>query len=129
MLVPVRLRYGLFAVLTVPFSRKAAFDVYIQLPGTASETIPVPVATTSGFARKSTAVGPRELYPAILSSIRVIVPSWLYAPTVSTQGALPGAVMPPYCALPVVGFFPMFPAAVTTTMPASTQRLVASVSG
>jgi len=31
------------------------------LPGDASETMPVPVATTSGFAMKSTAVGPREL--------------------------------------------------------------------
>jgi hypothetical protein len=57
--------------------------------------IPVPGATRSGFARKSTAVGPRELYPAITSSYRTTVPWLLDAPTVSTHGALPGAVMPP----------------------------------
>ena len=54
----------------------------------------------------------------------------LYAPTVSTQGALPGAVMLPYCVFSARrSFCPRLPAAVTTTMPASTARLAASVSG
>ncbi len=59
--------------------------------------MPTPGATMSGFASKSIADGPRELNDAIMSSARLTVPSWLDAPTVSTQGALPGAVMPPYC--------------------------------
>ena len=46
------------------------------------------------------AVGPRELNAAIVSSARSTVPMWLDAPTVSTHGALPGAVTPPYCVLP-----------------------------
>jgi len=36
--------------------------------------------------------------------------------------------MPPYCVLPAA-FFPRLPAAVTTTMPASTARLAARHSG
>ena len=72
--------------------------------------------------------GPRELYGAYTSSSRDTVPSVLDAPTVRTQGALPGAVMPPYCGLPFA-FFPRLPAAATTTMPASTARLAASASG
>ena len=68
-----------------------------MLPGAASDTVPVPGATRSGFAPKSTAVGPEELNAAIVSSVRVIVPIVLEAPTVSTHGALPGAVMPPLC--------------------------------
>ena len=35
-----------------------------------------------------------------MSSARSTVPMWLDAPTVSTHGALPGAVMPPYCVCP-----------------------------
>ena len=53
---------------------------------------------------------------------------WLDAPTVRTHGALPGAVMPPYCGWPCASR-PGLPAAATTTMPASTARLAASVSG
>ena len=34
----------------------------------------------------------------------------------STHGALPGAVMPPYCSC-AAAFLPRLPAAVTTTMP------------
>ena len=55
-------------------------------------------------------------------------PMWLDAPTVNTQGALPGAVMPPYCVCPL-WFVPRLPAAATTTMPASVARLAASVNG
>ncbi len=47
----------------------------------------------------------------------------------STQGALPGEVIAPYCGLPVIRFFPRLPAAVTTTTPVSTTRFAASVSG
>jgi hypothetical protein len=47
------------------------------LPGTESDAVPTPDATTSGFALKSFAVGPRELNEPILSSRRVSVPSWL----------------------------------------------------
>ena len=43
---------------------------------------------------------------------------WLDAPTVNTHGALPGAVMPPYCVRPVARCA-VVPAAATTTMPAS----------
>jgi len=57
-----------------------------------------------------------------------VVPMVLEAPTVSTQGALPGAPMAPYCGWPFAAL-PMLPAAATTTMPASTARLAASVSG
>ena len=42
-------------------------------------------------------IGPRELNLAIESSSRTRVPLVADAPTVSTQGALPGALIPPYC--------------------------------
>ena len=67
-----------------------------MLPAEASETVPVPGATRSGFAPKSIFVGPDELKPAIVSSYRVSVPFVLEAPTVSTHGAFAGAVIPPY---------------------------------
>ena len=82
----------------------------------------------SGFASKSSAEGPRELKSAMTSSARPTVPWWLDAPTVKTQGALPGAAMAPYCNCPS-RFFPRLPAAVTTTIPASTARFAARVSG
>src|SRR4029079_12079660 len=71
---------------------------------------------------------PRELNSAITSSERHTVPSWLYAPTVMTQGALPGAPIAPYCVWPRL-FLPWLPAAVTTTIPASTARFAARVNG
>ena len=90
--------------------------------------VPSPGATRSGFARSRDASARDELKPAIVSSSRVSEPLVLDAPTVSTHGALPGAVTPPYCSWPSP-FLPRLPAAVTTTMPASTTRLTASVSG
>ena len=99
-----------------------------MLPGAASETVPVPGATRSGFESKSMKVGPDELKPAIVSSLRVSVPLVLDAPTVSTHGALAGAVMAPYCSWPWA-FLPMLPAAATTVMPLSVIALAASVSG
>src|SRR6478672_9480603 len=70
MLVPVRLRYGLPASRRDPLTRFSVFVRYSRLPGADSETMPVPVATRSGLAPKSIAVGPRELYGAILLSVR-----------------------------------------------------------
>ena len=63
MLVPVRLRYGFLPSSdhSDPLSRYCALVVKKRLPGADSETMPVPGATTSGFAMKSIAVGPREL--------------------------------------------------------------------
>ena len=78
--------------------------------------------------RSRCSVGPRELKLAIVSSARVERALVLDAPTVSTHGALPGAVMPPYCCWPCA-FLPRLPAAATTTMPVIDDALVASVSG
>ena len=44
------------------------------LPAAASDTMREPGATRSGFDSRSTAVGPRELYPATASSSRLVVP-------------------------------------------------------
>ena len=85
-------------------------------------------ALLTGFESKSMKVGPDELKLAIVSSYRVSVPLVLEAPTVSTQGALPGAVIAPYCSCPCA-FLPMLPAAVTTVMPWSVTAFTASVSG
>ena len=71
---------------------------------------------------------PRELKLACVSSCRFGVPLVLDAPTVITHGALPGAAMPPQIGVPS-RCLPQLPAAATTTTPASTTRLVASVSG
>src|SRR5947209_8238889 len=54
-----------------------------------------PGAVISGLIRCSTAVGPRELYVATVSSERSSVPQVVMAPTVITAGSLPGLVMPP----------------------------------
>ena len=64
----------------------------------------------------------------MVSSWRRTVPLVLDAPTVMTQGALPGEPMAPYCGWPLAAL-PRLPAAATTTMPASTARFAASVSG
>ena len=61
MLVPVRLRYGCDAVATDPASNDPGWVRLKWLPALASETVPVPGATRSGFAPKSIYVGPREL--------------------------------------------------------------------
>src|SRR6195256_1784971 len=74
------------------------------------------------------ALGPRELNAGIVSSLRSTVPTWLDAPTVSTHGALPGDVTPPYCPRPSA-LRPLLPAEATTTMPALTAASVAWVSG
>src|SRR5512144_1061267 len=120
--------YGGDAVETVPPSSANGRAFASVLFGALSDSIPTPGATRSGFAAWSIAVGPRELNGAITSSDRSAVPMWLEAPTVTTHGALPGAVTPPYCVRPC-GFRPLLPADATTTMPASTTRLAATVSG
>src|SRR5437867_5088715 len=73
-------------------------------------------------------LGPRELNAAIESSLRFTVPLWLEAPTVSTHGAFPGAVMPPYW-IARWALRPRLPAALTTTTPARTARFAARVKG
>src|SRR5437762_1095842 len=88
----------------------------------------MPEATRSGMAQNSMCVGPDELKGAIGSSSRVSVPMVLDAPTVSTHGALPGAVMPPHCNWPAL-FFPWLPAATTTVMPVSVTAFAARVKG
>ncbi len=112
----------------MPHSRISGLALKSVLPASVSDSMPTPGATMSGFAWKSSAVGPRELKPATVSSERSTVPLWLEAPTVITQGALPGAPTAPYCGLPS-GPVPRLPAAEMTTRPASTARLAASVSG
>lgn len=99
-----------------------------MLWGSDSDSMPTPYASRSGFAAWSNLVGPRELKLASVSSPRDGVPWWLAAPTVSTQGAFPGHVTPPYCSLPL-SCVPRFPAAATTTMPAFTARRAAWASG
>src|SRR5512138_3240610 len=90
--------------------------------------MPTPGARMSGLAAKSIHVGPCELNAPTVSSLRFTVPEWLDAPTVSTHGALPGAVMPPHCVCPFADC-PRLPAAATTTIPAFAARRAASVSG
>src|SRR5262245_4531226 len=128
MLVPLSERYGSDAVVTVPQRRISGLVFHSVLPASASDSMPTPGATRSGLATKSIADGPRELNPATVSSDRFAVPLWLEAPTVITHGALPGAPIAPYCALPSAPR-PRLPAAETTTRPASTARFAASVSG
>ena len=95
-LVPLRLRYGTYPGSVEPAIRAFGRVRYRWLSGLLNETVPTPGATTSGLAMRSIAVGPRELKSAIVSSARAMVPMWLAAPTVSTHGALPGAVIAPY---------------------------------
>src|SRR5438552_396361 len=126
MLVPLRVRY--LGRRFLPRTMEEVFVAANVLPNDKSETVPAPGATRSGFAAKSIAVGPDELKFAIWSSPRSVVPIVLDAPTVSTQGALAGAVMAPYCSCPAA-FLPMLPAAATTVMPLSVTTFAASVKG
>ncbi len=59
-----------------------------------SDTRCTPGATTSGFARASNHVGPRELNAATLSPSRVIEFFVSTAPTAIDEGALAGELMP-----------------------------------
>src|SRR5438270_7785246 len=81
----------------------------IVLPGTRTETILRPGATTSGFATPSS-VGPSLDQVGITSSEVDDVPDSSVAPTVTTSGSMPGVVMEPE-----VG--PALPAATMTTSP------------
>ena len=102
MLVPLRLRYGCAAVAGVPHSRAAGRVTNSVLPTSASDSVPTPGATRSGFWTRSIRLGPSELNAATESSRRSAVPLWLAAPTVSTHGAFPGDVMPPNWGCPRV---------------------------
>src|SRR5687767_2390050 len=95
MLVPLRARYARSLFATVPFTSCCALVTKNMLFGLDSEMLPWPGATRSGFADQSRYVGPRDEKLATVSSSRRPEPLVLDAPTVSTQGALPGAVMPP----------------------------------
>src|SRR5687768_12751837 len=66
-------------------------------------------------------VGPRELYPATVSSSRLTVFHVFSAPTVIAAGELPGDVTPATISTPSEPR-PRLPADVTTTMPAATTR-------
>ena len=60
----------------------------------------LPGAAMSGFTARSKRVGPRELYVATVSSLRLAVPQVLSAPTVIASGEFPGDVMPPRIGVP-----------------------------
>ena len=72
----------------------------------AADTRPWPGATRSGLAVPSYHVGPRELYAATRSSVRMLVSNVLTDPTVIADGALPGDRMPAYPGSPVTGETP-----------------------
>ena len=99
-------------------TRALGYARYNWLDDEATAVRACPGATTSGFAWPSYQVGPRELYAAMLSSLRLLVPFVSRAPTVMADGALPGEAMPAEPTSPVVGFFPKLPAETTTMMPA-----------
>src|SRR5688572_12955510 len=73
-------------------------------------------------------VGPRELNVVTPSSLRASVPNVFAAPTVITDGSLPGAWIAPYIFCPAA-FLPLLPAAATTTIPASTSFRAARQTG
>ena len=58
------------------------------------ENRPWPGASTSGLAKPSYHVGPRELKADAVSSRRSAVPCTSRLPAVMADGALPGDVMP-----------------------------------
>src|SRR5687768_13858304 len=122
MLVPVSARY------LVP-TRSAGLLSTSALNGAAGPTILWPGATTSGLTNPSYQVGPRELQPPIVSSVRRLVPSTRSEPTVSEDGALPGDEMPPNPGSPVVLLMPLLPADETTRMPARDAAWTACTSG
>ena len=63
-----------------------------------------------------------------LSSLRAVVPLKLTAPTVMTDGSLPGELMRPYVSVPSSPV-PKLPAATTTVMPAALALRTATHSG
>src|SRR5439155_17758446 len=99
MLVPLRLMYGV-SFAAVPGSRYCDCVTVSDPSREIVETVPTPDASRSGFAARSTRVGPRELKRAIASSLRVSVPCVLDAPTVSTHGAFAGDEIAPQTLLP-----------------------------
>ena len=92
------------------------------LPGERRLTIRRPGATTSGFARPSTEVGPRDDHDASESSAVVAVPLSSTPPTVITYGSLPGVVTDEL-------FGPSLPAETTTVRPEKTSTSTAVASG
>ena len=88
-----------------------------------------PLTTTSGLAKPSYHVGPRELYGATASCVIVWLPRASTDPTLIADGALPGDVIPQNPICPVAGFNPKFPAETITAIPACTARSTACTSG
>ena len=129
MLVPLSARYG--GCASDECRRAAHFGLALteRAARRRQRKVPTPGATRSGFAAQSRYVGPRELKVAIDVVARSGVPFVLDAPTVSTHGALPGARDAAVLRLARRRSCPALPAAATTTTPASTTRLAASVSG
>src|SRR5262252_3062604 len=125
MLVPLSCMY---ALVPDPARWSTGYLVTRYEPAASSDTILLPGAATAGFIVKSYLVGPRELYVAIVSSLRFTVPAVLTAPTVIANGELPGDVTPPRMTRPS-GDTPLLPAAATTTMPAAYARATASHNG
>ena len=70
MIVPLRLKYGGESVATEPQIRAAGRPTNNVLPGSASDSMPTPGATTSGFCARSIRLGPSELNGATESSRR-----------------------------------------------------------
>src|SRR5262245_59435766 len=93
MLVPLKRRYRA-SFSPGAETRLVASCLYSEPAIAASETSAWPGATMSGFARPEYHAGPRELYGATASSKRDTVFCVFSAPTVMTDGALPGDVIP-----------------------------------
>ena len=92
-------------------------------PADRVETMRLPGAIRSGLATRSRRVGPRDEYVVTVSSVRSAVLRSLRAPTVITLRELQGLVMVPWPSRPE------FPAAQTTTTPASHRASTACTSG
>src|SRR6266849_7685144 len=105
-----------------PATRRSGSRTSRVLPGDRKLTIFRPGAATSGFARPSTAVGPRDDHDARASPTVVAVPLSSIAPTVITYGSLPGVVIDD-------GFGPSLPAETTTVRPAKTSTSTAVARG
>src|SRR5262244_1016686 len=90
MLVPLNLTYE----RPPSVSRSAGKLLKSVCDELATDSSRWPGATMSGLTNPSYHVGPRELYSATTSSVRVVVSNVRVAPTVMADGAFPGELMP-----------------------------------
>src|SRR4051795_11772279 len=100
---------------------ESGYDVSMLDPGERLDATERPGARRSGLAKPSL-VGPLLENEDSLSSLFATVVLSFRAPTVMTNGSLPGAVTVP-------GAFPPLPAAVITTTPSFHTRSTANSSG